>query len=69
MKRDWKNQGGSGSGGSEGSGKGWEKVIPNPKLKLLDQVREVMRIRHYSIRTERSYVDWIRRSVWLRVEG
>ena len=35
-------------------------MIPNPKLKLLDQVREVMRLRHYSFRTERSYCDWIR---------
>jgi hypothetical protein len=35
--------------------------MPNPKAKLLDQVREVMRLRHYSIRTEHSYGDWIRR--------
>ena len=42
---------------------GYESVIPNPKLKLLDQVREVMRLKHYSIRTERSYCDWIRRYV------
>ena len=27
--------------------------------KLLDQVREVIRMKHYSIRTEQSYVDWI----------
>src|SRR5580765_2290611 len=40
-----------------------EAVIPNPKGKLLDQVREVMRLRHYSIRTEQSYCDWIRRYV------
>ena len=26
-----------------------ELVVPNPRLKLLDQVREVMRLRHYSI--------------------
>ena len=38
-------------------------IIPNPKLKLLDQVREVMRLKHYSIRTERSYCDWIRRYI------
>ena len=25
-------------------------ITPNPKLKLLDQVREVMRLKHYSIR-------------------
>ena len=40
-----------------------ERIIPNPKLKLLDQVREVMRLKHYSIRTERCYCDWIRRYV------
>jgi len=32
--------------------RGFEAVVPNPKLKLMDQVREVMRLRHYSIRTE-----------------
>ena len=37
--------------------------MPNPKLKLLDQVREVMRLRHYSIRTEQCYCDWIRRYI------
>lgn len=42
---------------------GFEAVVPNPKLKLLDQVREIMRLRHYSIRTEQSYCDWIRRYV------
>lgn len=31
--------------------------------KLLDQVREVMRLKHYSIHTERSYCDWIKRYV------
>ena len=35
--------------------------IPNPKLKLLDQVSEVMRFKHYSIRTETTYRDWIKR--------
>ena len=42
---------------------GIEGVIPNPKLKLMDQVREVLRLKHYSIRTERCYCDWIRRYV------
>jgi len=41
----------------------FELITPNPKLKLLDQVREVMRLKHYSIRTERSYCDWIRRYI------
>ncbi len=31
--------------------------------KLLDQVRAVLRARHYSRRTEETYVDWIRRFV------
>jgi hypothetical protein len=44
-------------------GAGFEAVVPNPKLKLMDQVREVMRLRHYSIRTERCYCDWIRRYI------
>ena len=38
-------------------------IVPNPKLKLLDQVCEVMRLKHYSIRTERCYCDWIRRYI------
>jgi integron integrase len=42
---------------------GFDAVVPNPKLKLLEQVREIMRLRHYSIRTEQSYCDWIRRYV------
>ena len=32
--------------------------------KLLDQVREVIRMKHYSIRTEQSYVDWIKRYIF-----
>ena len=31
--------------------------------KLLDQVRSLMRTRRYSLRTEQSYCDWIRRYV------
>mgnify|MGYP000063311107 CR=1 FL=1 len=31
--------------------------------KLLDQVREAIRIKHYSYRTEESYVAWIRRFI------
>ncbi|MFZ5572826.1 MAG: integron integrase [Thermodesulfobacteriota bacterium] len=31
--------------------------------KLLDEVRDVMRLRHYSIHTERTYCEWIRRFV------
>jgi hypothetical protein len=45
---------------------GSELIIPNPKPKLLDQVREVMRLKHYSIRAERCYCDWIRRYIHTR---
>jgi hypothetical protein len=31
--------------------------------KILDQVRNVMRLHHYSIHTERSYSDWIKRFI------
>src|SRR5216110_1043626 len=33
------------------------------KPKLLDQVRDVIRRKHYSIRTEQAYIDWIRRFI------
>src|SRR5205807_3148262 len=33
------------------------------KPKLLDQVRDVIRRKHFSIRTEQSYIDWIRRFI------
>lgn len=31
--------------------------------KLLDQVRNKLRVKHYSIRTEQSYTDWIKRYI------
>ena len=34
------------------------------KPKLLDQVRDAIRMRHYSIRTEEAYVGWIRRFIF-----
>jgi len=33
------------------------------KPKLLDQVRLAIRTRHYSIRTEEAYMQWIRRFI------
>lgn len=33
------------------------------EVKLLDQVRGKIRLKHYSIRTEQAYVDWIKRFV------
>jgi site-specific recombinase XerD len=35
----------------------------NQSSTLLGRVREVIRYKHYSIRTERSYVEWVRRFV------
>ena len=33
---------------------------PAPSLRLLDQVRQQARYRHYSLRTEEAYVYWVR---------
>lgn len=37
--------------------------MPSLKPKLLDQLRDLLRARHYAYRTERTYVDWVRRFV------
>src|SRR5881396_3064778 len=42
---------------------GLQTAIPTSKLKLLDQVRREIRLRHYSLRTEEAYVDWIKRFI------
>ncbi len=34
------------------------------KPKLLDEVRNKIRLKHYSIRTEQAYIDWIRRYIF-----
>lgn len=39
------------------------KFRPNSKLKLMDQVREVLRYHHYSYRTEQTYCQWIFRYI------
>jgi hypothetical protein len=36
---------------------------PSQPPKLLDQVREAIRLKHYSYRTEETYVQWIRRYI------
>ena len=41
------------------------KFHPNPKLKLMDQVREVLRYHHYAYRTEQTYCQWILRYIFL----
>jgi integron integrase len=35
------------------------KFTPNPNLKLMDQVRQVLQFYHYARSTERSYCNWI----------
>ena len=39
------------------------RFLPNPKLRFLDQCREVLRFKQMARRTEVSYVDWIRRFI------
>lgn len=36
---------------------------PEGKPKLLDQLRNAIRLRHYSIRTEEAYVQWAKRFI------
>jgi hypothetical protein len=33
------------------------------KPKLLDQVRKILRLRHYSLRTEEAYLAWMKRFI------
>ena len=37
-------------------------MVTSPKL--LDQVRDKLRVKHYAIRTEQTYVDWIKRYIY-----
>ena len=37
--------------------------VAPPQPKLLDRVRHKIRLRQYSIRTEKVYVDWVQRYV------
>jgi len=39
------------------------KFRPDPNLKLMDQVRQVLRYHHYAYRTENTYCDWIVRYI------
>ena len=38
-----------------------EPPVTAQRPKLLDQVREAIRMRHYSLRTEDTYIHWCRR--------
>jgi hypothetical protein len=37
--------------------------MQSPPKKLLDQVRDAIRLKHYAYRTEETYVQWIRRYI------
>lgn len=39
-------------------------TLPAHSPRLLDQVRGVLRVKHYSIRTEESYIQWIKRFIY-----
>lgn len=45
----------------------WKTKMPitedDHKPKFLDEVRRALRLRHYSIRTEQTYLDWIRQFI------
>ncbi len=38
-------------------------VAPPPPPRLLDRVRHAIRVRHFAIRTEQTYVDWAKRFI------
>lgn len=38
-------------------------MIENPPTRLLDQIRQAIRRKHYSIRTEEAYVNWVKRFI------
>ncbi len=39
------------------------KVVPIHGTGILDQVRNVIRLKHYSLRTEQTYLQWIKRFI------
>jgi integron integrase len=38
--------------------------VANPKLKFMEQCREVMRFRRLALRSEQAYLDWIKRFIF-----
>ena len=49
--------------GQGGRGAAARVGVGQPTPPILEQVRNVMRLHHYSIHTERSYTDWIKRYI------
>ena len=50
-----------------GNGGVTDEVAATRPVRLLDQVRDRLRVKHYSLRTEQAYVGWIRR--FIRANG
>ena len=44
-----------------GGGMAYDGTTPQ---ELLDQVRDAIRLKHYSIRTEEAYVNWVKRYIY-----
>ena len=40
-----------------------EALVPNPKLRFLEQCRQVMRLKQLALRSEQAYLDWIKRFI------
>ena len=40
---------------------------PNPAPKLLDSVRDRLRVKHYSFATKKLYVHWIKRFILFKI--
>ena len=47
----------------DGTGSEANPAAPARPPRLLDRLRDAIRVRHYSIRTESAYVDWARRFI------
>ena len=46
-----------------------QTLSPGKPKQLLEQVRDLLRLKHYSLRTERSYCDWIERFIHVTARG
>jgi site-specific recombinase XerD len=42
----------------------WMETTGTKTPKLLDRMRHAIRVKHYSLRTEKSYVHWVRRYIF-----
>jgi integron integrase len=49
--------------GGDSSTPGADLALPPAEPRLLDRLRAAIRLRHYSIRTEGAYVEWVRRFI------